>query len=231
MNFGGNMSQLILLRHGESMWNRLNLFTGWVDVPLSNKGVQEALKAGERIQNIPIDIIFVSSLIRSQMTAMLAMSVHQSGRVPIIEHEEDEKLKSWGRFSGQEKEQTIPVIPSWEINERMYGELQGLNKAETAEKYGAEQVKIWRRSYDTPPPGGESLEKTAQRSIPYFTQSIFPQLDAGKNVLVSAHGNSLRSIIMYLDQLSKEEVLQLEIGTGIPIIYTFENQKFEKVPS
>ncbi len=219
------MNKLILLRHGQSEWNKQNLFTGWVDIPLSEKGVEEAFEAGKRIKNIPIDIIVATTLIRAQMTAMLAMIGHSSGKVPVVLHDGEGKLEEWGRiYSASAK--TIPVIRCWELNERMYGELQGLNKAETAEKFGAEQVKLWRRSYDTPPPHGESLKMTAERSIPYFEEKIVPMLQEGYTVLVSAHGNSLRSIIMDLDHLSEEEVLHLEIPTGVPIIYDYVDGKF-----
>lgn len=214
------MSTLILLRHGQSTWNQLNLFTGWVDVPLSGVGINEALDAGNRIRDIPIDLIFMSALIRSQMTAMLAMSVHSSGKVPVVLHGGQDKHAEWARiYSAEAIEKTIPVTTAWELNERMYGELQGLNKAETAKKFGAEQVHIWRRSYDVPPPKGESLEMTAARSIPYFERRILPHIEKGQNVLVCAHGNSLRSIIMSLDKLSKEEVLKLELPTGMPVLY------------
>lgn len=223
------MSTLILLRHGQSKWNKRNLFTGWVDVPLSALGIEEALDAGKQIREIPIDIIFMSSLIRSQTTAMLAMSLHSSGKVPVVLHPEESKLNTWGQIHSEStKKDTIPAIVAWELNERMYGELQGMNKAETAEKFGAEQVHIWRRSYDIPPPNGESLEMTAARSIPYFEDHILPHLKKGSNVFVSAHGNSLRSIIMYLDKLSKEEVLKLELPTGLPVIYDYKNNIFTK---
>ena len=214
-------AKLILLRHGESVWNNANLFTGWVDVPLTPKGIEEALKAGETIKDIPIDVIITTFLIRASMTAMLAMSRHHPDKYPVIIHPEG-KMHEWGKvFNKEMQSRCIPVVQCWELNERMYGELQGYNKAETAEKYGKEQVKQWRRSYDTPPPNGESLEMTADRSIPYFEENIVPHLEAGRNVLVSAHGNSLRSIVMHLDGLSKEEVLSLEIPTGSPIIYNF----------
>ncbi|CCB85645.1 2,3-bisphosphoglycerate-dependent phosphoglycerate mutase [Parachlamydia acanthamoebae UV-7] len=220
------MNKLILMRHGQSEWNRLNLFTGWVDIPLSPLGIEEALVGGDRIKDIPIDIIYTTSLMRAQMTAMLAMSRHTSGKTPVILHPGQGKLQEWGKiYSKTAEESCIPVICAWELNERMYGELQGLNKAETAEKFGADQVKIWRRSFDVPPPNGESLEMTAARSIPYFEENILPQLQEGKNVFVSAHGNSLRSIIMYLDQLSREEVLNLELATGEPIFYMFQDGK------
>lgn len=223
------MSQLILMRHGESEWNKLNQFTGWVDVSLSQKGIEEAIEGGKQIKDIPIDVIFMSTLIRSQLTAMLAMSQHSEGKVPVVVHQEDKKLAEWGKiYSEEAQENTIPCYVSWEINERMYGELQGYNKKKTAEKFGADQVKVWRRSYSTPPPSGESLEMTAQRTIPYFENTIVPFLKAGKNVLVSAHGNSLRSIMMDLDDLSEEEVVSLEIPTGKPIIYQYDNGTFTK---
>lgn len=215
-------SQLILLRHGQSEWNKNNLFTGWVDIPLSWEGVQEAIEAGDQIAHIPIDIIFNSSLIRAEMTAMIAMSRHQGGKVPLIRHPGEGKLEEWAKIYNPKAEKaTIPVVSAWQLNERMYGELQGLNKQETMDKYGKEQVQLWRRSYDIPPPGGECLADTAARAIPYFKEFIVPYLAKGKNVLVSAHGNSLRAIIMHLDRLSKEEVLKLELATGQPIIYQY----------
>ena len=223
------MVKLILMRHGQSEWNLHNLFTGWVDIPLSSNGVEEALAGGRRIQDEPIDIIFTSTLIRAQMTAMLAMTTHHSGKVPIILHTGEGRLEEWAEiYSPQAKGQTIPVICAWELNERMYGELQGVNKKELAEKYGKEQVQVWRRSYDVPPPGGESLQMTAARSIPYFKEKIVPCLEKGQNVFISAHGNSLRSIMMELDGLSPEEVVHLEIATGLPIIYDYEKGKFSK---
>ena len=226
---GTAMPKLIMMRHGQSRWNELNQFTGWVDVPLSEKGIQEALDGGELIKNIPIDIIVTTTLVRAQMTAFLAMSRHASGKVPVVLHPGEGKLEEWGKIYGSEAEKnTVPVIRCWELNERMYGELQGLNKAETAAKFGADQVQIWRRSYDVRPPEGESLEMTAARSIPYFENVIVPLLKQGKNVFISAHGNSMRSIIMDLDNLSKEEVVKLEIPTGAPIIYDFTNGKFTK---
>lgn len=222
-------TKLILLRHGQSEWNRLNFFTGWVDIPLSAQGLQEALDAGKKITHVPIDIIFTSTLVRSLMTAMIAMTEHVSKRVPVIVHDEDKQLEGWSKIhSPAAKENVIPVIRAQELNERMYGELQGLDKAETAEKFGAEQVQIWRRSYDVPPPGGESLEITAARSIPYFLKTVVPYLEEGSNVFIVAHGNSLRSIMMHLDGLSKEEVLHLELATGDPVIYEYENEKFTK---
>lgn len=222
-------AKLILLRHGQSEWNKHNLFTGWVDIPLSWEGVQEAIAAGKKICNIPIDVIFVSSLIRAQMTAMIAMSEHKGGKVPVFLHPGEGKLEDWAKINNPKAEKlTIPVIRAWELNERMYGDLQGLNKRETMDKYGEEQVHIWRRSYDVPPPNGECLADTASRAIPYFEENVLPQLKAGKNVFIAAHGNSLRAIIMSLDNLSKEEVLKLELATGIPVIYEYKNGNLKR---
>lgn len=222
-------TKLILLRHGQSVWNKLNFFTGWVDIPLSWEGIQESIAAGKKMAHIPIDVIFVSSLIRAKMTAMIVMAEHKGGRVPMVLHPGEGKLEEWAKiYNDHAEKMVIPVIEAWQLNERMYGKLQGLNKKETMDKFGEEQVKIWRRSYDVAPPEGESLAMTAARSIPYFKEKIVPYLAQGKNVFVSAHGNSLRSIIMYLDGLSKEEVVQLELATGEPVVYNYLDGKWEK---
>ncbi|KAK7358949.1 hypothetical protein VNO77_00891 [Canavalia gladiata] len=220
-------STLILIRHGESLWNEKNLFTGCCDVPLTKRGVEEAIKAGKRISCIPVDIIFTSALIRAQMTAMLAMTQHRQKKVPIIIHNESEQATTWTQvYSEKTTKQSIPVITAWQLNERMYGELQGLNKQETAERYGNEKVHEWRRSYDVPPPKGESLEMCSQRAVAYFKDFIEPQLKSGKHVMVAAHGNSLRSIIMYLDRLTSQEVINLELSTGIPLLYIYKEGNF-----
>ncbi len=192
------MSTLVLVRHGESQWNLENRFTGWVDVPLSLKGIEEAKRAGEKIKKeaIHFDQAYTSDLQRAQVTLSLI-------------------LEALGQTS-------LPVTKDQALNERHYGDLQGLNKAETAKKFGEAQVKIWRRSYDVAPPNGESLKDTAARTLPYFESKILSDLKKGKNVLVSAHGNSLRSIVMVLDKLSKEQVLELNLATGLPIVYQFD---------
>ena len=192
------MAFLVLVRHGESQWNLENRFTGWVDVPLSEKGVEEAKKAGERLkkEGIRFDKAYTSDLQRAQNTLKLIL----------------EKL-------GQED---LPVENDKALNERHYGDLQGLNKAETAKKFGVEQVKIWRRSYDIAPPGGESLKDTAARTLPYFDSKIATDLKKGLNVIVAAHGNSLRSIVMHLDHLTKEQVLELNLATGVPAVYELD---------
>ena len=222
-------SKLILMRHGQSAWNERNLFTGWVDIPLSEEGIRESIEGGKKIRDLPIDVIFTSSLVRSHMTVALALLHHSSGKIPVFQHPGTGKLEEWGQiYSEEAKKGTIPVYMAWELNERMYGRLQGLDKAETAREYGDEQVHIWRRSFDTAPPDGESLAMTAARSLPYFQKHIVPHLEKGESVFVAAHGNSLRAIVMHLDRLKKEEVVQLEIATGEPLIYTFEKGKWAK---
>jgi 2,3-bisphosphoglycerate-dependent phosphoglycerate mutase len=220
--------KLILMRHGQSQWNKLNLFTGWVDVPLSKEGIEESIKGGEKIKDIPIDVIFTSTLIRAQTTLLLAMLSHKSGKTPVFQHSEGNMYK-WGKiFNLNTLKNTIPVYYSWHLNERMYGELQGLNKNEMIEKYGAEQVKLWRRSYDVAPPNGESLKMTAARTLPYFKNEVVPHLEKGKNVFISAHGNSLRSIIMDLEGLSEKQVVELEIPTGEPLFYRYDQGRWLK---
>ena len=187
------MALLVLLRHGESQWNLENRFTGWVDVPLTERGREEARHAGERLRHLRFDEAFTSVLQRAKETLDIVLDVIA--------------------------QKDVPVTFDAALNERHYGDLQGLNKAETAEKYGKEQVHLWRRSYDIAPPGGESLKDTAARTLPYYESHIAPDVRAGKNVVVSAHGNSLRSIVMHLDKLTKEQVLQLNLATGVPIVY------------
>ncbi|KAL7602958.1 hypothetical protein Lser_V15G19394 [Lactuca serriola] len=220
-------STLIIIRHGESMWNEKNLFTGCVDVPLTRKGVEEAIEAGKRISTMPFDIVYTSALVRSQMTAMLALTQHCCQKVPIIIHNENEEAKIWSQIYSQDtKNESIPVVKAWQLNERMYGDLQGLNKQETAEIFGKEQVYKWRRTYEVRPPNGESLEMCLQRAVAFFKDNIEPQLMAGKHVMVVAHANSLRSIIMYLDNLTPQEVINLELSTGVPMLYIYKDGKF-----
>jgi len=223
------MAQLVLIRHGESVWNKKNVFTGWVDVPLSPNGIQEALKAGERLADIAFDVVYTSVQVRAIETAMIALAQSKSDKTPAIVHTEG-KMKDWtGIYSEEMKKNMVPVYRDWHLNERYYGELQGKNKAETAKAYGDEQVHQWRRSYDIAPPAGECLKDTAERTIPFFKENIMTQLQEGKNVLVSAHGNSLRSIVMYIENLSREQVLKLEIPTGIPLLFNFEGGKLTRV--
>lgn len=210
------------------MWNLLDKFTGWVDVPLTQKGVQEALDAGEKIAHLPIDQIFVSSLIRAQMTAMLAMSKHQSGSSAVIAHEFGQEKQWANHYDSETRAKMIPVYTAWQLNERYYGDLQGLNKQKTVEIHGKEKVQLWRRSYSERPPRGESLEDTAKRTIPFFKSRIEPVLEQGRSVFVCAHGNSLRSIMMVLEALSEEQLLSLELATGVPIIYHYQAGSYTK---
>lgn len=190
------MPTLTLLRHGESQWNLENRFTGWVDVDLSPKGESEAVRAGQHLKGLPVDVVFTSVLQRAIRTADLAMT--EAGITDV------------------------PIYRDQALNERHYGDLQGLNKAETAEKFGKEQVHIWRRSFDVPPPNGESLKDTQARVMPYYTSQVEPMLREGKNILIVAHGNSLRALLMHLEHLSPEEILQVNIPTGVPLVYELD---------
>jgi len=222
------MGKLVLLRHGQSVWNMKNVFTGWVDVPLSSNGINEAIKAGEELADINFDIVFTSVQVRAIETAMLSLAQNHSNKTPVVVHDEG-KMKDWATiYSDDMNNNIIPVHRNWHLNERYYGELQGKNKAETAKIYGDEQVHLWRRSYDVPPPNGECLKDTAERTIPFFKEQILIALKSGKNVLVSAHGNSLRSIVMFIDDLSEKEVLALEIPTGQPIVYEYNDNRLIK---
>lgn len=218
------MIKLVLVRHGESEWNKKNLFTGWMDVDLSEKGHEEAAAAGQllKAEGYDFDLCYTSYLKRA---------------IHTLNHMLDEMDRAW-----------LPVVKSWKLNERHYGDLQGKNKSEAAEKFGEEQVKIWRRSFDVKPPvlddddersakkqpmyrdvdesflpQNESLETTIARVIPYYLEEIKPQMKAGKRVVIAAHGNSLRALVMYLDKMSKEEVLGLNIPTATPLVYEFDD--------
>jgi len=222
------MSKLILIRHGESVWNQKNVFTGWVDVPLSGKGINEAIDAGKKLADIEFDVVYTSVQVRAIETAMIALAQNKSSRTPAIVHTEGKMAEWTGIYSDSMQKSMIPVYQDWHLNERYYGELQGKNKAETAAVYGDDQVKLWRRSYDVNPPNGECLKDTAERTIPFFRDHILPLIKEGKNVLVSAHGNSLRSIVMFIENLSKEEVLSLEIPTGLPLLFEIEDGELRR---
>ena len=217
------MMKLVLVRHGESEWNKLNLFTGWTDVDLSEKGHEEAIQGGKLLkeEGFDFDVAYTSRLKRA---------------IHTLNHILDELDRNW-----------IPVYKCWQLNERHYGALQGLNKAETAAKYGDEQVKIWRRSYDVTPPAldpsdaraphnqemfrdipaeelplTESLEITIARAVPFFNEVIKPQMLAGKRVIIAAHGNSLRALVKYFDDMTPEQILGVNIPTGVPLVYEFD---------
>ena len=222
------MKKLVLIRHGESEWNKLNLFTGWTDVDLSEKGHEEAKEAGRLLKSegFDFDVCYTSYLKRA---------------IHTLNHVLDEMDRDW-----------LPVIKAWELNERHYGALQGLNKSETAEKYGEDQVKIWRRSFDVKPPAleedddrnpanqecyrnvpkdllplNESLETTIERAVPYFENVIKKDMEAGKRVIIAAHGNSLRALVKYFEGISNDDIINVNIPTGVPLVYEFDdNFKF-----
>jgi len=190
------MGSLVLIRHGQSQWNLEDRFTGWVDVPLTDAGREEARRGATLIRHLKCDRAFTSALQRAQETLRIVLETIGQPDVPI---------------------EADPAL-----NERHYGALQGLNKAETAKRFGEQQVHLWRRSYDIAPPEGESLKDTAARTLPYFNAKILPLVKAGQTILIAAHGNSLRSIVMGLDRLTKEQVLELNLATGAPIVYEID---------
>jgi|TARA_B100001093_G_scaffold414100_1_gene404120 2,3-bisphosphoglycerate-dependent phosphoglycerate mutase len=197
-------SNLVLIRHGQSEWNKKNLFTGWKDPELTEQGIEEAIQAGNQLKqsNIKFDVMFTSDLFRAQETGRL-----------ILE---------------QMNQTDIATIKDQSLNERNYGELAGLNKDDARKKWGEEQVHIWRRSFDVPPPGGESLKNTAERVLPYFESKILPEVIKGKNILIAAHGNSLRALVMKLEDISPDEIVKLEIATGDPLIYECSEGKIQR---
>lgn len=217
------MATLIVVRHGESVWNLENRFTGWVDVPLSAKGMQEAVHAGILLKNHRFDAVFTSHLYRSIETMQLMFRQSADQRTVISYDEDDASFESRQNHSGN-PEQELPVFQTKALAERYYGQLQGLNKKETAEKYGADQVFKWRRSFDIRPPGGDSLKDTIERVMPYFEAKIKPLLLQGKNVLIVAHGNSIRAIVKYLEKLSDDQIPLVEMGLGVPVEYTLDGQ-------
>ena len=190
------MGILVVIRHGQSQWNLENKFTGWVDIPLTDEGRDEARRGAELIRHLTFDRAFTSVLQRAEETLQIVLKTIGQTQIPI------------------ERDQAL--------NERHYGDLQGLNKAEMAKKFGEQQVHIWRRSYDVAPPNGESLKDTAARTLPYFNSKILPRVKAGETILVPAHGNSLRSIVMELDQMTTEQVTKLNLATGAPILYEID---------
>jgi len=216
------MSKLILVRHGQSQWNLENRFTGWMDVPLSSKGIDEAISAGKKLKGIEFDKIYVSHMLRAIQTLHYILLESNSKRTPIIFHEQ-ERISKREHYTGNPKE-IIPIFMSVDLAERYYGNLQGLNKQKTREKFGNKQVQLWRRSFDIKPPGGESLNDTCKRTTPYLKKFIIKDLKDGKTVLISAHGNSLRAITKHIEKISDKEIPNVEIPTGIPIVYTFDKK-------
>ena len=202
------MNHLILLRHGQSQWNLENRFTGWRDVDLTPQGEAEAVEAGRLIKDIHLDRVYTSTLIRARRTAQLALAEAEAAGADMADVKSGEGWK---------------LIEHDDLRERDYGDLVGLNKAETAEKYGAEQVHLWRRGYEIRPPGGESLADVVARVRPYFETEIWPHVVAGENVLVAAHGNSLRAVLVIIGEYDAEDIPNIELPTGKPLVFDVED--------
>ncbi len=214
------MSRLFLVRHGQSVWNLQNRFTGWVDVSLSPQGVIEARQAAAALADEFFDVAFTSTLLRAQHTLYEILGQNRRCTQYVGVHEQGSE---WYEHRTQDESDTheLKIYVSEKLNERYYGDLQGLNKEWAGRQYGAEQVHLWRRSYDIPPPNGESLEMTAARTLPYYRQCIVPHLQRGESVLISAHGNSLRSIIMHIERMTPQQIIDYELATGAFHMYTF----------
>jgi 2,3-bisphosphoglycerate-dependent phosphoglycerate mutase len=217
------MGKLILLRHGKSVWNKKNIFTGWVDVSLSHEGVKEACSAGKVLSKIKFDAIFTSKLSRAQFTLQLLMLENQDSRALYFEHENEKWYQNGvGSLNG------IKVVISDALNERYYGDLQGKDKEEFKKQVGEELFKEYRRSFSLSPPNGESLKDTVDRTLPFFNQQILPKIIKGETVLVVAHGNSIRGIIKQILDISDKKIVEYEIQTGKPLLFNFINNSFKE---
>ncbi|MEJ2363054.1 MAG: histidine phosphatase family protein [Gammaproteobacteria bacterium] len=216
------MSQLVLIRHGQSIWNLQNRFTGWVDISLSERGVLEAQQAARLLMDEQFDVAFTSALIRAQDSLYEILRHNQHCAQYVRVHEQSsEWYEHFTPVDDDAKE--LKIYVSEKLNERYYGDLQGLNKDWASQHYGAEQVHQWRRSYDIPPPGGESLQMTAARTLPYYQEHIVRHLRRGENVLISAHGNSLRAIIMHIEKMTPSQIIDYELATAVPHLYVFDD--------
>jgi len=224
------MAYLVLVRHGDSFWNKegYNCFTGWVDVANLPSGINKMIKSAKILADFRFDIAFTSQLYRGIETAMTILSFNKVSGTPIILHKDDETAK-WSKFYHKDFGKFVPVIKAWQLNERCYGRLQGMNKDRAREIYGKEQVFLWRRSYEIAPPKGESLKDAQKRVILYFKRRILKELKNSKNVLIGAHGNSLRAMVKYLDEIPDKEIPFLEIKKGIPLFYVYRNGKIKKI--
>ncbi|MGD9499624.1 2,3-bisphosphoglycerate-dependent phosphoglycerate mutase [Halothiobacillus sp.] len=217
------MSQLVLLRHGESAWNKQNRFTGWVDVSLSEHGMAEAATAGKLLRDRQFDVVFTSALLRAQDTAYEVLKHNRHCTHYIRIHEiGSPRYRLYSKLSEDKGELVVHVSEA--LNERYYGDLQGLNKDDARTRFGADQVQQWRRGYEVQPPGGESLAMASARVMDYYRRVIKPHLQAGENVLIPAHGNSLRALIMHLEDMTPAQILNYELKTGTPHIYEFDPQ-------
>jgi len=219
------MSKIYLLRHFKSQWNAENRFSGWVDNPLSEEGIKESENIAQQFMGFNMDVIYTSPLTRNHQTVCRTLRLI-GNKYPIFKYFEG-KMQKWGNFEGGGN--YVPVFVSEALNERYYGKLQGLNKDETKVKYGDEQVHLWRRSYNIAPPGGESLKDVCKRTTPFYKKYIEQNLKAGKNVLVVASHNSLRAIVKYIENISDEKIIDLELPFGALIKYQFDNNQYNKI--
>lgn len=218
------MAKLFLQRHLKSQWNVENRFSGWVDNPLSEEGISQGQEAADLIKDIEFDKVYTSPLSRNKQTVLRIFRL-AGGKYPVFKYM-DGKMGKWGNMSGPEN--FMPVYVSEALNERYYGKLQGLNKSETIEKYGEEQVHLWRRSYNIAPPGGESLKDVCKRVNPFFKKYAEKDLKEGKNILIVASHNSLRAIVKYVENISNDKIMDIELPFGSLIKYEFENNKYKK---
>jgi len=219
------MSYLILVRHGESRWNLANKFQGWVDVPLSRHGIEEAITTAKRLKGIKIDQAFVSKLERAHETLTIILSRQEM--TGIFLHP-DEKKENWYTFSGNSEKTEILAHSTRLLNERYYGDLQGLNKSTVRKKYGEEKVLQWRRGYNVRPPGGESIEDVYKRAIPYFTKRVLPLLKQNKNIILVSHGNVMRTILKHIENIPADYLPHLDLPSGKPIIYKYSKKGFSR---
>jgi 2,3-bisphosphoglycerate-dependent phosphoglycerate mutase len=219
------MAKLYLLRHFKSQWNKENRFTGWVDNPISEEGIQASENIAQEFVGFNMDVIYTSPLTRNQQTVLRTLRLI-GGKYPIFQYFEGQ-MKKWGNFEGGGN--YIPAFVSEKLNERYYGKLQGLNKEETIKKYGQDQVRLWRRSYDIAPPGGESLKDVCKRTTPFYKKYVEKDLKAGKNVLIVASHNSLRAIVKYIENISDEKIIDVELPFGALTKYDFDGGKYSKL--
>lgn len=219
------MAKLFLLRHLKSQWNLENRFTGWVDVPVSKEGSEQAKETAGKLAGNDFDAVYTSSLIRNQQT-VIKIFKNIGEKYPIFKHLGG-KMEKWSSFEGGGN--YILVYVSDELNERYYGKLQGLNKDETAKKYGEAQAHLWRRSYDVAPPGGESLKDTYKRAIPFYKKYIEKNLESGKNILIVSSGNALRAIVKYIENIPDEKIIDFELPFGALVKYDFDNGEYTRV--
>lgn len=221
------MSILVLVRHGESRWNECNRFQGWVDVPLSENGVREAEHCAKHCKEFDFSAAYTSALVRAQETLLLILA--QQGRTGIFQHDHDPRYSKWVKTSNHCGDGDIPIFETQTMNERYYGDLQGMEKIEAEKKYGKSKLLVWRRGYEERPPNGESLKEVFERVHPYFMKHVQPRLKRGETVLLSGHGNTLRSIIMHLEHITEEDIAFVDLPGARPLVYEFTRGKYKRI--